>query len=143
MPRSVADDGREEAYKKGVFNQLLSHLAVTYAKEAACATGGASAELYSKAAAVYGNPFVDSASIGSTPQATANKRCKNYGTDHGGGVTNGMASTASERLQAWYDADGSASGLGEPGVPAILGSATSEAGQWWQLDCHSAGPGWG
>ena len=80
MPRCVADDGREEAYKKGVFNQLMTHLAVTYAKEAACTDGAASAEIYSKAAAIYGNPFVDSASIGSTPQATANKRCKNYGT---------------------------------------------------------------
>ena len=83
MPRCVADDGREEAYKKGVFNQLMTHLAVTYAKEAACTDGAASAELYSKAAAVYGNPFVDGGdegSIGSTPQATANKRCKNYGT---------------------------------------------------------------
>ena len=80
MPRCVADDGREEAYKKGVFNQLMTHLAVTYAKEAACTDGAASAEIYSKAAAIYGNPFVDSASIGSTPQATANKRCKNYDT---------------------------------------------------------------
>ena len=29
---------------------------------------------------MYGNPFADSASIGATPQATANKRCKNYST---------------------------------------------------------------
>ena len=58
MPRSVADDGREEAYKKGVFNQLMTHLAVTYAKQAACVTGdaSASAELYSKAAAVAPEP---------------------------------------------------------------------------------------
>ena len=80
IPRCAADYGREEAYKKGVFNQLMTHLAVTYAKEAACTDGAASAELYSKAAAVYGNPFVDSASIGATPQTTANRRCKNFDT---------------------------------------------------------------
>ena len=50
------DDAREEAYKKGVSDQLLTHLAVYYAEEAACGSA-ASAELYSKAAAIYGNPI--------------------------------------------------------------------------------------
>ena len=58
-------------------------------------------------------------------------RFKNYVLDSGGAVTNGMHSTVSERLQSWLDADGSASGVG---APAILGSAATEAGWWWQLD---------
>ena len=47
---------RDEAYRKGVSGQLLTHLAVYYAEEAACGSA-ASAELYSKAAAIYGNPI--------------------------------------------------------------------------------------
>ena len=71
---SIGDDtyeeGNIEAAKKGVMNWLLTALAVKYAESGD----------FAKAASVYGNPFADSASIGATPQATANKRCKNYGT---------------------------------------------------------------
>jgi len=58
-------------------------------------------------------------------------RFNNYNVDSGRGVTNGMSSTVSERLQSWFDADGTASGLG---VRAIMGSASSESSEWWRLD---------
>ena len=78
MPRCVADAARQESYKKGVFNQLLTHLSVYYAKEAVCGT--VSVATWSKAAAIYGNSIADVASHPATPHATANKRCKNYDT---------------------------------------------------------------
>merc|ERR1711865_814614 len=69
--------GREEAVKKGVMNQLMSHLAITYANEAVCGST-VDAAAWAKAAIVYGEPH--DVSVSATPQATANKRCKNYGT---------------------------------------------------------------
>ena len=64
-------------------------------------------------------------------------RNDNFVTDQGGTLSNGMASTVSERIQSWYDADGTTSGLG---VPTIIGSGASEAGDWWRLDgaCQDA-----
>ena len=79
MPR-CADAARTEAYKKGVFNQLLTHLSVYYAKEAVCGSA-VNAATWSKAAAIYGNSIAEHVdNYGSTPAATANKRCKNYDT---------------------------------------------------------------
>merc|ERR1719162_1945131 len=58
-------------------NQLMSHLAITYANEAVCGST-VDAAAWAKAAIVYGEPH--DVSVSATPQATANKRCKNYGT---------------------------------------------------------------
>jgi len=58
-------------------------------------------------------------------------RFKDYIVDRGDVHGNGLNSTVSARLQSWYDADGSASGLG---VPTIIGSAVQDAAEWWQLD---------
>ena len=58
-------------------------------------------------------------------------RFVDYVADNGGSINNGMGSSISERYQNWHDADGSAAGAT---VPLILGSATAEAGGWWQLD---------
>jgi hypothetical protein len=40
-------------------------------------------------------------------------------------------STMSARASNWIDADGSASGVGEP---AFMGSGTIDAGLWWKID---------
>jgi hypothetical protein len=58
-------------------------------------------------------------------------RMVDYVRDSGETHGNGLSSTASERIQSWLDADGTASGLG---VPAIIGAAVSDAGAWWHLD---------
>lgn len=42
-------------------------------------------------------------------------------------------STVSGRIQNWYDADGSASGLNEP---TIIGSGLADAGHWWKVDSN-------
>lgn len=58
-------------------------------------------------------------------------RIKNFVTDYGGSLTNGMSSTVSERISSWLDVDGTTSGRG---VATIIGSAKAEAGDWWRLD---------
>ena len=75
------DDGREEAYKKGVFNQLMAHLTITTAQAAVdleTANAGTGTAKWNEAWAIYG--YLGNAAAGSTLYATANKRCKNYGT---------------------------------------------------------------
>ena len=66
-------------------------------------------------------------------------RMKNFVTDYGGSLTNGMSSTVSERIASWLDVDGTTSGRG---VATIIGSANAEAGDWWRLDsqCVDDGP---
>jgi len=55
----------------------MLHLVVTYIKAATCGSS-VDATAWAKAAVVYGHP--NDVSVAATPQATANKRCKNYGT---------------------------------------------------------------
>merc|ERR1711907_604284 len=72
---SADDDGRDEAVKKAIYNQALSYMVLGFAKDAVTAddvTG------WNTAWALYG--WLGAANAGSTPYATANKRCKNYGT---------------------------------------------------------------
>ena len=47
-------------------------------------------------------------------------RFRNFVTDGGRSLNNGLHSTVSERIASWLDADGSASG--HAGTPTILGS---------------------
>ena len=76
------DDAREEAYKKGVFNQLMAHLCITTATAAVAAESGGSAgdgeAKWNEAWAIYG--YLGNAAASATLYATANKRCKNYDT---------------------------------------------------------------
>eukprot|EP01052_Picozoa_sp_SAG31_P004228 SAG31_NODE_173_length_21354_cov_16.826112_21_plen_435_part_00 len=69
------DSGRDEAAKKAIYNQALSYMVLGFAKDAVTAgdvTG------WNTAWALYG--WLGAANAASTPYATANKRCKNYGT---------------------------------------------------------------
>eukprot|EP01051_Picozoa_sp_SAG22_P008807 SAG22_NODE_693_length_7872_cov_13.111797_8_plen_433_part_00 len=72
---SQHDDGRDEAIKKAIFNQALSYMVMGAAKDAVT---GSDAAGWNTAWAMYG--WLGAANAGSTPYATANKRCKNYGT---------------------------------------------------------------
>ena len=67
-------------------------------------------------------------------------RMKNFVTDYGGSLTNGMSSTVSERIASWLDVDGTTSGRG---VATIMGSMEAEAGDWWRIDgkCEDAAGG--
>ena len=58
-------------------------------------------------------------------------RFVNWYVDNGTPIGNGLSSTVSERITSWLDADGSTS---RRNVPCILGSGTTQAGQWWRLD---------
>jgi len=70
---SSYDDGRDEAFKKAIFNQALSYMTVSYAN-----SGLTSAADWDTAYGLYG--YLGHPDAGSTPYATANKRCKNYDT---------------------------------------------------------------
>ena len=79
---STYDDGRDEAVKKAFFNQALSYMVVGTASNAFRTAVGSGAPgndaQWNTAWALYG--FLNAPSAGSTPYATANKRCQNYGT---------------------------------------------------------------
>lgn len=64
-------------------------------------------------------------------------RLRNFVSDGGAELNNGMQSTVSSRLISWFDADGSTSSA-TGGVPlrtgVLIGSAVAEAGDWWRLD---------
>ena len=59
-------------------------------------------------------------------------RMGSFVADSGRSLNNGMSSTVSARISSWLDVDGTASDLSP--TPILIGSAVTDAGEWWRLD---------